>query len=58
MYWNNLEIDTRVYPANCPGCGAAKWQDKDWETGLVYCLSCGWYAGMGEAREGGQSPGP
>ncbi len=45
MYWNNLEIDTKSYPADCPGCRAAKWQDKDWETGLVYCSCCGWYAG-------------
>ena len=44
VYWNNLEIDRKVYPAHCPDCGAAKWQDKDWETGLVYCLHCGWYA--------------
>lgn len=50
MYWNNLEIDTRIYPARCPGCEAKKWQDRDWETGLVYCSHCGWYAGEDDAQ--------
>lgn len=52
MYWNNLEIDARAYPRRCPGCEAAKWRDSDWETGLIYCLHCGWYAGEDDAREG------
>ena len=51
MYWNNLEVDRKVYPDHCPDCGAAKWQDKDWETGLVYCLHCGWYADDDEGDE-------
>ncbi len=44
MYWTNLELDTKTYPALRPGCGTAKCQDRDWETGLVYCSCCGWYA--------------
>lgn len=48
MYWNNLEVDTKAYPAHCPDCGAEGWQDRDWETGLVYCQHCGWYDGEGE----------
>ncbi len=42
MYWNNKEVDTRTYPARCPGCAASKWLDYDWETGLGYCQLCGW----------------
>jgi hypothetical protein len=42
MYWSNQEIDTRIYPALCPSCEAAKWLDFDWETGLGYCRLCGW----------------
>jgi len=57
MYWNNLEIDTRAYPGRCPGCGAAKWQDRDWETGLIYCFCCGWYAGEDDAQEGNKDRG-
>ena len=30
MYWNNPEVDTRAYPARCPGCDAVKRQDTDW----------------------------
>ncbi len=52
MYWNNKEIDTKVYPTRCPGCETADWQDRDWETGLVYCLRCDWYAGEDGAQEG------
>jgi len=54
MYWNNLEVDTRAYPARCPGCDAEKWQDTDWETGLVYCFRCGWYEGDDDTGGGNQ----
>lgn len=50
MYWNNLEVDIRTYPAHCPGCEAPDWQDRDWETGLIYCVHCGWYAGDDDAQ--------
>jgi hypothetical protein len=52
MYWSNQKVDTRKYPDHCPGCEAGRWQDRDWETGLVYCRLCGWYAGD-EAQDGG-----
>ena len=42
MYWSNQETDTRTYPDRCPSCGATKWLDFDWETGLGYCHLCGW----------------
>ena len=58
MYWNNLEVDTRAYPVRCPGCDAEKWQDTDWETGLVYCFRCGWYEGDDDTEEGKHSWGP
>jgi hypothetical protein len=49
MYWNNQEIDTRIYPTRCPGCDLTNWLDFDWETGLGYCHSCGWDADNADA---------
>ncbi len=51
LYWNKLEIDSKAYPVRSPGYGAANWQVRDWETGLVYCSCCGWYAGEDDASK-------
>ncbi len=57
MYWNNQQIDTRKYPALCPSCDASKWLDFDWETGLGYCLLCGWDPDNLVEGRGKRSPG-
>jgi hypothetical protein len=48
MYWSNQEIDYTLYPPCCPDCYELKWLDYDWETGLGYCIFCGWYPDNGD----------
>lgn len=43
MYWRQQEVDNTVYPEQCPCCKKKRWIDYDWETGLGYCMHCGWY---------------